>query len=109
MTTISTTTQSHFLIMRDSDKETHNAWLTRYNTGVGGENIMLRNLMRENQEIAKEQSAQEIVELKKKHSAEVNALKLEMERLKDEAATTRISNIRLMRETATLREQFGYD
>ena len=112
MTTVSSATQSHFLIAQKSEEETREAWLTRYNTELCNENIVLRNCLKtkqQQQENIKQQAAQEIAELKEKHVAEMAAMKQEMERLKDEAARVRICNIRMMREAQTLREQFGYD
>ena len=112
MTTVSAATQSHFLIARESDEETREVWLGRYNTELCSENIVLRNCLKtkqQQQDIIKQQAAQEIAELKEKHVAEMAAMKQEMERLKDEAARVRICNIRMMREAQTLREQFGYD
>lgn len=112
MTTVSSATQSHFLIAQKSEEETREAWLTRYNTELCNENIVLRNCLKtkqQQQENIKQQAAQEIAELKEKHVAEMAAMKQEMERLKDEAARVRVSNIRLMREAESLREQFGYD
>ena len=75
-------------------------------------NIVLRNCLKikqQQQDIIKQQAAQEIAELKEKHAAEMAAMKEQMERLKDEAARARVCNIRLMREAQSLREQFGYD
>ena len=112
MTTISRATHSHFLIAHDSEEETREVWLERYNIELCNENIVLRNCLKikqQQQENIREQAAQEIAELKEKHAAEMAAMKQEMERLKDEAASARICNIRLMREAQTLREQFGYD
>lgn len=112
MTTVSAATHSHFLIAQKSDEETREIWLGRYNTELCSENIVLRNCLKtkqQQQEIIRQQAAQEIVELKEKHAAEMAAMKQEMERLKDEAARARTCNIRLMREAQTLREQFGYD
>ena len=112
MTTLSAATHSHFLIAQESDEETREVWLARYNTELCSENIVLRNCLKtkqQQQDIIKQQAAQEIAELKEKHAAEMEAMKQQMERLKDEAASARICNIRLMREAQTLREQFGYD
>ena len=112
MTTVSSATQSHFLIAQKSEEETREAWLGRYNTELCNENIVLRNCLKtkqQQQEIIKLQAAQEIAELKEKQAAEMAAMKQEMERLKDEAARVRVCNIRLMREAQSLREQFGYD
>ena len=112
MTTVSAATHSHFLIAQKSDEETREIWLGRYNTELCSENIVLRNCLKtkqQQQEIIRQQAAQEIAELKEKHAAEMAAMKQEMERLKDEAARARTCNIRLMREAQTLREQFGYD
>ena len=112
MTTVSAATHSHFLIAQKSDEETREIWLGRYNTELCSENIVLRNCLKtkqQQQENIRQQAAQEIVELKEKHAAEMAAMKQEMERLKDEAARARTCNIRLMREAQTLREQFGYD
>lgn len=112
MTTVSSATQSHFLIVQESEEETREQWLKRYNTELCNENIVLRNCLKtkqQQQDIIKKQAAQEIAELKEKHVAEMAAMKQEMERLKDEAARVRICNIRMMREAQTLREQFGYD
>lgn len=101
MTTFSGATDSHFLIARASDAETNEVWLARYNSELCNENIVLRNCLK-----TKQRQQQETAN---EHGAEVSALKQEMEQLKDEAARARISNMRLMREAATLREQFGYD
>lgn len=112
MTTVSSATQSHFLIAQKSEEETREAWLRRYNTELCNENIVLRNCLKtkqQQQEIIKLQAAQEIAELKEKQEAEMAAMKQEMERLKDEAARVRVCNIRLMREAQSLREEFGYD
>lgn len=112
MTSVSSATQSHFLIAQKSEEETREAWLGRYNTELCNENIVLRNCLKtkqQQQEIIKLQASQEIAELKEKQAAEMAAMKQEMERLKDEAARVRVSNIRLMREAESLREQFGYD
>ena len=112
MTSVSSATQSHFLIAQKSEEETREVWLGRYNTELCNENIVLRNCLKtkqQQQDIIKQQAAQEIAELKEKHVAEMAAMKQEMERLKDEAARVRVSNIRLMREAESLREQFGYD
>ena len=112
MTSVSAAPYSHFLVAKDSEEETRETWLTRYNTELCSENIILRNCLKtkqQQQETIKEQAAQEIAELKEKQAAEMAALKQEMERLKDEAAMARMCNIRLMREAQTLREQFGYD
>jgi len=112
MASVSSAPYSHFLVAKESEDETRETWLARYNTELCSENIILRNCLKtkqQQQETIKEQAAQEIAELKEKQAAEMAALKQEMERLKDEAAMARISNIRLMREAQTLREQFGYD
>ena len=104
---------SHFLLApSNNEPETREKWLERYNTELCNENIVLRNCLKtkqQQQETIKQQAEQEIAELKEKHTAEVAAIKREMERLKDEAARLRVCNIRLMREAGELREQFGYD
>ena len=104
---------SHFLLMpNNNEPETRENWLARYNTELCNENIVLRNCLKtkqQQQEIAKEQAAQEIADLKEKQAAEIAALKAEMEKLKNEAANVRVCNIRLMREAENLRELFGYD
>lgn len=123
MTSLSATTHSHFLIAHQSEEETREVWLERYNIELCNENIVLRNCLKtkqQQQEIVKEQAAQEITELKEKHVAEIAelkekyvaeiaALKQEMGCMKDETARVRVCNIRMMREAQTLREQFGYD
>ena len=112
MTTVSAATHSHYLIAQQSDEETREVWLGRYNTELCSENIVLRNCLKtkqQQQENIRQQATQEIAQLKEKHAAEIAAMKQEMERLKDEAARARTCNIRLMREAQSLREQFGYD
>jgi GH43 family beta-xylosidase len=112
MTSLSATTHSHFLIAQESEEETREVWLERYNIELCNENIVLRNCLKtkqQQQEIVKEQAAQEIAELKEKYVAEIAALKQEMGFMKDETARVRVCNIRMMREAQTLREQFGYD
>ena len=109
MTTVSSATQSHFLIAQKSEEETREAWLTRYNTELCNENIVLRNCLKTSNNNKKSllQAAQEIAELKEKQAAEMAAMKQEMERLKDEAARVRVSNIRLMREAESHESSSG--
>lgn len=112
MTTVSAATHSHYLIAQQSDEETREVWLGRYNTELCSENIVLRNCLKtkqQQQEIIRQQATQEIAQLKEKHAAEIAAMKQEIAQLKDEAARARTCNIRLMREAQSLREQFGYD
>ena len=114
MTSVAThCTESHFLLTpSNNEPESREKWLERYNTELCNENCVLRNCVKTKQlqqDTIKHQAEQEIAELKEKQAAEMATLKQEMEKLKDEAARTRVCNIRLMREAETLREQLGYD
>ena len=59
MTTVSAATHSHFLIAQQSDEETREVWLARYNTELCSENIVLRNCLKikqQQQEIIRQQA-----------------------------------------------------